>query len=82
MDINKAKAAIYLDKAHPKQSNECAVYIRITYNRLRKYFPTTYSLTIGDFEKLYESCIDLGYTHFAFNFSSRAYSFMSSNPNQ
>ena len=36
---------------------------------------------IGDFENLYQGCIDLGYTHFAFNFSSRAYSFMGNHPN-
>ncbi len=51
MNINKAKAAIYLDKTHPKQNKECAIYIRVTYNRVRKYYPTSKSLTEIDFEK-------------------------------
>ncbi len=52
MIIKKAKAAIYLDKSHPKKNSECSIYIRITYNRTRKYYPTSYSLTPKDFEKV------------------------------
>lgn len=51
MNLNKAKAAIYLDKTHPKQNKECAIYIRVTFNRIRKYYPTSKSLTAIDFEK-------------------------------
>ncbi|CAN5286878.1 site-specific integrase [soil metagenome] len=51
MQINKAAATIYLNRTHPKQNMECGVYIRVTHDRIRRYFPTSYSLTIVDFEK-------------------------------
>lgn len=51
MKITRAKASIYLDRTHPKQNGECAVYIRVTHNRQRKYFPAHYSLSPIDFER-------------------------------
>ncbi len=52
MKINKANAIIYHDATHPKKSGECAIYIRVTYSRQRKYYPTSFSLSIADFKKL------------------------------
>lgn len=45
------KVSIFIDKYHPGRGGLCAVSIRITFNKKRKYYPTTYSLSTSDFEK-------------------------------
>ena len=45
------KVSIFIDKYHPGKGGLCAVSIRITFNKKRKYYPTTYSLSPSDFEK-------------------------------
>jgi integrase len=47
----KPTTAIFLDKYHPKADGKCAVSIRVTYNRKKKYYSTPVTLTISDFEK-------------------------------
>ena len=32
--------AAMFDSAHPKKSGKCSVKIRVTYNRVRHYYPT------------------------------------------
>lgn len=52
MLIKQATTKIYIDKSYPKgEKKECAVYIRVTYNRKPKYYRTNISLSIADFEK-------------------------------
>src|ERR1035441_3146963 len=43
--------SIFFDKYHPRKDGLCTVYIRVTFNRRRKYYPTKYSLSPSDFEK-------------------------------
>lgn len=58
-------------------------------NTIKKQLPSKTKLMVvmqgkkmSDFEKLYQECKDLGFKYFAFNFSSEAYSLMSSHPNK
>jgi integrase/recombinase XerD len=48
----KATTAIFIDKYHPKVNNECAISIKITFERKRKYYPTPYTLSEKEFEKI------------------------------
>jgi integrase/recombinase XerD len=47
----KATTSIFIDKYHPKAGGLCAVSIRVTFERKKKYYPTSISLTVSDFEK-------------------------------
>jgi len=47
-----ANTAIFIDKYHPKANGLCAVSIRVTHDRKKKYYPTPISVTVSDFEKL------------------------------
>lgn len=51
----KAEASIYLDISRPKVNGLCAIKIRITYMRLRKYFPLGYHVTPDEFDKIMNS---------------------------
>lgn len=51
MTNQKATTAIFIDKYHPKAGGLCAVSVRVTFERKKKYYPTPVSLTISDFEK-------------------------------
>jgi integrase/recombinase XerD len=46
-----ATTAIFIDKYHPKADGKCAVSIRVTFDRKKKYYPTPLSLSIDEFEK-------------------------------
>ena len=50
--MKKAEARIYLDSKRPKKSGECSVKIRISFNRVRRYFSTGIYLTINDFDSI------------------------------
>ena len=39
-----------LDTTHPKKSGRCPVKIRVTYNRVRYYYPTGKDLTPEEWE--------------------------------
>ena len=47
-----ATTAIFIDKYHPQKDGTCAVSIRITFDRKKRYYPTKYNLTPEDFEKV------------------------------
>lgn len=51
MASQNATTAIFIDKYHPKANGLCAVSIRVTFERKKKYYPTPINLTISDFEK-------------------------------
>ena len=48
----KASTSIFIDSYHPKVSNVCAVSLKVTFERKKKYYSTPYCLTIDDFEKV------------------------------
>lgn len=48
----KVNTAIYLDTRRIRQDETYPVKIRITYQRKRKYYPTKYTLSEEDFEKV------------------------------
>jgi len=50
--MKKAEISIYLDTLRPKKNGKCSVKIRVTYNRIRKYYSTGIDLTEGEFEHL------------------------------
>lgn len=47
-----AEASIYLDSIRPKKDGTCSVKIKVTFNRVRKYFATGVDLTPDDFDKV------------------------------
>lgn len=47
-----ATTSIFIDKYHPQKDGKCAISIRVTHQRKKKYYPTIYSLTLSDFEKV------------------------------
>jgi len=51
MGSSKATTSIFIDKYHPKVDGLCAISIRVTFERKKKYYPTPLSLTVEDFEK-------------------------------
>ena len=51
--MKPADAVIYLDRNRPKQNGKCSVKIRVTYNRIRKYFAIGVDLTPDSFEKIF-----------------------------
>ena len=53
MKTKEAQAVLFLNKTHPKLDGKCSVYIRITFNRIRKFYPTSKSLTIDEFSKIF-----------------------------
>lgn len=53
MPSHRATTSIYIAKSYPKgEKKECAIYVRVTYNRKHKYYSTGYSLSVNNFEKI------------------------------
>ncbi|MEI8129862.1 MAG: site-specific integrase [bacterium] len=48
----KASTSIFIDKYHPKQLNKCAISLRVTFERKKKYYSTPFSLTEQEFQKV------------------------------
>ena len=46
-----ATTSLFIDKYHPKADGKCSIYVRVTFERKKKYYLTGISLTISDFEK-------------------------------
>lgn len=46
-----ATTSLFIDKWHPRSDGKCAVSVRVTFERKKKYFPTGITLTTEDFEK-------------------------------
>jgi site-specific recombinase XerD len=47
-----ATTSIFIDRYHPQQDGKCAVSIRVTHQRRKKYYPTPFNLTIEQFTKV------------------------------
>jgi site-specific recombinase XerD len=47
-----ATTAIYQDRWNPKSDGKCAISIRITFNRQKKYYQTKFSLTEQNYKRL------------------------------
>src|SRR5579872_4144350 len=52
MAIHQPTTAIFIDKYHPKAGNLCAVSIRVTFDRKKKYYPTGIDLTLAEYDKV------------------------------
>lgn len=50
---NHPTTNIFIDKYHPKADGKCAISIRVTFNRKKRYYPTKYKLTVAEFDKLF-----------------------------
>jgi integrase/recombinase XerD len=48
----KASTSIFIDKYHPKLLDECAISLRVTFERKKKYYATPYSLNEKEFQKV------------------------------
>lgn len=51
MQDRSATTSTFIDKWHPKKDGTCAITIRVTYNRQKRYYPTEHYLTPKDFDK-------------------------------
>jgi len=51
MKAKTASTAIFIDKWHPKKDGKCAISIRVTFDRQKRYYATEHNLTLADFEK-------------------------------
>lgn len=47
-----ATTAIFIDRYHPKADKKCAISIRVTHNRSKKYYPTKFNLTVQEYERM------------------------------
>src|SRR5690349_12399593 len=47
-----ASTAIFIDRYHPKVGGKCAVTVRVTFERKKRYYPTNITLTEQEFEKV------------------------------
>ncbi len=47
-----ASTAIFIDKYHPKAMGKCAITVKVTFERKKKYYPTGIALTVTEFEKV------------------------------
>jgi integrase/recombinase XerD len=50
--MKKAEAIIYLDELRPKKDGKCSVKIKVTFNRLRRYYTTGIELFPIEFNKV------------------------------
>ena len=47
-----ATTSIFIDKYHPQKDGKCAISVRVTHQRRKKYYPTSYNLTVEQFNKV------------------------------
>lgn len=47
-----ATTSLFIDKYHPKANGECAISVRVTFDRKKRYYKTDKTATVSDFEKL------------------------------
>jgi integrase len=50
--MNIASVIAFIDKYHPQKDGNCKVSIRVTYQRKKRYYPTSLSVKATDFERL------------------------------
>jgi hypothetical protein len=48
---NLATTSIFIDRYHPQKDGKCAISIRVTYQRKKRYYPTPYNLTSEQFDR-------------------------------
>ncbi|HEX5150080.1 MAG TPA: site-specific integrase [Parafilimonas sp.] len=44
--------AIFIDKYHPKADKKCSISIRITFNRVKKYYQTKFNVTVDEYNRM------------------------------
>src|SRR5690349_3606639 len=44
--------SLFINKHSPDSKGQCSVSVRVTFERVKKYFPTGIKLTVADFEKI------------------------------
>lgn len=49
--VMRAKASVYININRPDKYNHFPISIRVTFNRIRRYYPTAISMTLDAFEK-------------------------------
>lgn len=50
--MKRAQATLYIDKYRPIKSGKCAIKIKVTFNRKRKYYSTGLYLTVKEYNKV------------------------------
>src|SRR3990167_8025356 len=50
--MSEATVSVFIDKYHPRTDGNCMVTIRITHQRVKRYYPTGISLKAEHFEKI------------------------------
>jgi len=50
--MSVATIAAFIDSHHPRKDGKCAVKVKVTFKRKRKYYPTGIYLTNNEFEKV------------------------------
>jgi integrase/recombinase XerD len=53
--MSSPSVAVFLDKYHPRLDGNCKVSIRITFERIKRYYPTNITMKVSDFEKIMNS---------------------------
>jgi integrase len=53
--MSTPSVAPFIDKYHPRKDGSCTVSIRITFDRIKRYYPTNIRLKVDDFEKIMNS---------------------------
>lgn len=47
-----ATTSLFIDSYHPKANNKCAISLRVTYERKKRYYPIPHHLTKEDFKNI------------------------------
>ncbi len=53
--MTKPTVAIFIDTYHPRKDKTCKVSIRVTHQRIKRYYPTDITLTESDFKRILKS---------------------------
>lgn len=49
---DRATTAVFIDKYHPQKDGTCAVTLKVTYQRKKRYYPTPFKLSPQDFDRV------------------------------
>ncbi len=53
--MTKPTIAIFIDTYHPRKDKTCKVSIRVTHQRIKRYYPTDITLSESDFNRILKS---------------------------
>lgn len=53
--MTKPTVAIFIDTYHPRKDKTCKVSIRVTHQRIKRYYPTDITLSESDFNRILKS---------------------------